>query len=95
MSTRHASIPKKRKRRPLFDGSDGISYGRQTGITGFRITTPSVHPRDLVANPEAHRTKRPRFINVRHSQLPALEEQAKQDIAARKAGKHYLTCGTT
>lgn len=82
MSARHAALPKKRKARHLYDGSDGVSYGRPVGITSVHIATPFIHPLDLVANPEALRTKRPRFTKIRCSQFSAYEEEAKRDAAA-------------
>ncbi len=99
MSAHRAAIPKKRKVIPLYDGSDGVSYGRPSGISGIRIATPFVHPIDMFTNPEANppsrQRKRTRFIDITHAQIPAFQERAKRELAARKAGEHYLTCVST
>jgi len=98
MSTRRADIPKKRKRIPLYDGSDGVSYSRPPGITSIRISKPYVHPFDLTVHEVAapgRQKKRPHFDTIKHSQFAAYEEQARQEAAARKAGECCLTCIST
>ena len=85
------AIPKKRKGRRLYDGSDGVSYGRRSGISGVRIARPFIHPLDLVGNPEAAALmKRPRFETIKCAQFPAYMEQARRDMAARRAGEHFF-----
>jgi hypothetical protein len=95
MSARHPAITKKRKVRPLYDGGDGVSHGRQSGISAVRIAKPFTHPLDLAASPEAAtpgcRTKRTRYNNIRRTQFAAVEEQAMLEAAARKAGECCLT----
>ena len=95
MSARPAGITKKRKVRPLFDGGDCVSRGRQSGINTIRIAKPFTHPLDVDANHEAtassRQTKRPRYQKITRAQFPTFEERSMQDVAARKAGKYYLT----
>ena len=93
MSTSHTAIPKKRKVRPLYDGSSGVSYGRQSGLSAIRIAKPFTHPLDQIVGPEeaalGYQTKRPRYSKIKRAQFSAFEEQAMREAAARKAGKHY------
>ena len=99
MSAHYTAIPKKRKLRANYDGSDGISRGRQSGISGLLIAKPFIHPLNMAASLEVaapgRRTKRPRFDNISRSQFPAYEEKVMREAAARKAGKHDLTCVST
>ena len=99
MSTSRAAIPRKRKGRPLYDGSSGVSYGPQPGLSAVRIAKPFIHPLDMIASPEeavpSHRTKRSRYSNLKPVQFPAFEEQSMQEAAARKAGEPYSTCVST
>ena len=99
MSAHRAAIPKKRKAIRLYDGSDGLSYSRPSGISGIRIATPFVHPFDMFtsseAGPSGRQKKRARFIDITHAQIPAFQERAKQELAARKAGEHNVTCVST
>ena len=92
MSARPADITKKRKARPLYDGGDYVSHGRQSGINTIRIAKPFTHPLDIAADSEAtassHQTKRPRYQKITRAQLPTFEERSMRDVAARKAGEH-------
>lgn len=91
-------VQKKRKRKHLYDGSDGVSYGHPSGITSVRIAKPYVHPFDLAAHEAAapgRQAKRPYFDKIRRSQFAAFEEQAKREADAQKAGACYLTCVST
>jgi len=91
----HGDARKKRKARRLYDGSDGVSYGRPSGLSSVRIAKPCIDPLDpanLEPAAPGHRTKWARFDKITRAQFPAFEEQAKREIAARRAGKHYLTC---
>jgi len=87
------AIPKKRKARALFDGRDGISHGRQSGLNSVRISKPFVHPLDMAASLEAAAPgrKRPRYNKITRAQFSTFKERAMREAAARKAGKHYLT----
>jgi hypothetical protein len=95
MSARPAGTTKKRKVRPLYDGGDCASHGRQSGINTIRIAKPFTHPLDVAAGLEAtassHQTKRPRYQKITRAQFSTFEERSMRDVAARKAGKHYLT----
>ena len=99
MSADFPAIPKKRKVKAVYNGSDGISRGRQSGIHGVRIAKPFVHPLDMVASHElptpGRHTKRPRYDNIRRAQFPTFAEQAMREAAARKAGEHDLICAST
>ena len=85
----HGDTWKQCKARRLYDGSDGVSYGHPSGISSVRIAKPFVDPLDPVNLEPGHRTKRARFDKITRAQFPAFEEQAKREIAARRAGKHY------
>ena len=78
MSTRPAGIAKKRKARPLYNGGDSVSYGRQSGVNTVRIANPSPHPLDLATDPEptasGPQTKRPRYQKIVRAQFSAFEE---------------------
>jgi hypothetical protein len=89
MSTSQAAIPKKRKVRSLYDGSNGVSYGRQSGLSAIRIAKPFIHPLDLSPEEAApgHQTKRPHYSKIKRAQFSAFEEQAMREAAARKAGE--------
>ena len=86
MSNHHAAIPKKRKVIHLYDGNDGVSYGRPLGISGIRIATPFIHPIDMFTNPKADPPSRQRkcahFVDIPRAQIPAFQEQVKQELAA-------------
>jgi len=99
MSNHRAAIPKKRKVIRLYDGNDGVSYGRPSGVSGIRIATPFIHPIDMFTNPKAdpssRQRKRARFVDIPRAQIPAFQERAKRELAVRKAGEHNLTCVST
>jgi len=91
----HGDTGKKRKARRMYDGRDGVSYGRPSGLSSVRIAKPFIDPLDpanLEPAAPGHRTKRAHFDKIMHTQFPAFEEQARREIAARRAGKHNLTC---
>ncbi|SRR5258706_3399033 len=91
----HGDTQKKCKARHLYDGSDGVSYGHPSGLTSVHITKLFIDPLDPVNLEPGHRTKRACFDKITHSQFPAFEEQAKREITAQRASKHYLTCVST
>ena len=80
MSTSHTAIPRKRKARPLYDGSSGVSYGHQPGLSAVRIARPFIHPLDMSAGLEeatpGHRMKRSHYSKIKRTQFPAFEEQS-------------------
>ena len=86
MSTSRAAIPRKCKARPLYDGSSGVSYGHQPGLSAVRIAKPFIHPLDMSASPEevapGSRTKRSHYSNIKRAQFPAFEEQSRREAAA-------------
>ena len=96
MSANRATISKKRKVAPIYDGGHGVCYGHQSGIDGVCISNPFIHPLNLAASldPTApgHRKKRPHYSNITHAQFPAFEEQSRQAAAAQKAGEYWLIC---
>lgn len=92
MSTQPFTLPKKRKVKATYDGSEGVSHGRQSGITGVHIAKPFIHPLDMFASHESAEryAKRPRFDTIKRAQFPAYEEESMRKAAARKAGEHDL-----
>jgi hypothetical protein len=95
----HATLPAKHKTRTLYDGSNGVSHGCQSGINTICIAKPFAHPLDLAASLEAaksgHQTKCPHYNKITWAQFSASEEQAKQEAAAQKAGEYSLTTVST
>ena len=96
MSANRATISKKRKVAPIYDGGHGVRYGHQSGIDGVCISNPFIHPLDLAASldPTApgHRKKHPHYSNITRAQFPAFEERSRRAAAARKAGEYWLIC---
>lgn len=79
----------------MYDGSDGVSYGHPSGLSSVHIAKPFVDPLDPANQKSAapgHQSKWACFNKITHAQFPAFEEQARRELAAQRAGKHYLTC---
>ena len=87
-------LPKKHKIRSLYDGRDGVTHGCQSGINAICIAKPFTHPLDLAASLEAaapgQQTKHTCYNKFTWAQFPAVEEQAKQEAAAWKAGDDWV-----
>ena len=73
-----------------------VSHDHQSGVHSLHIAIPSPHPLNLAVTLEVAESgcnpKHPHCHKVTHAHFSTFEEQSKQEIAAQKAGKHYLTC---